>query len=107
MLSRLSALVIRHRKVVLVAAVVIFAVSGAFGGSVSKHLSSGGFDDPHSESFKADAALAHTFGTGAPNLILLITAPKGEDVDSPDVAAAGQALTKELAAEPDEANAAP
>jgi RND superfamily putative drug exporter len=99
MLSRLGALVIRHRKLVLVGAVLIFAVSGAFGGSVSKHLSSGGFDDPHSESFKADDALAKTFGTGSPNLILLVTAPKGETVDSPDVAAAGLALTKELAAE--------
>jgi RND superfamily putative drug exporter len=106
MLSRLGALVIRRRKVVLIAAVVIFAVSGAFGGSVSKHLSSGGFDDPHSESFLADRALARTFGTGAPNVILLVTAPKGDTVDSPDVAAAGLALTKELAAEPGVTNVA-
>ena len=99
MLTRLGALVIRRRKIVLVGAVIIFAVSGAYGGSVSKHLSAGGFDDPSSQSFKADQSLARTFGTGAPNLILLVTAPGG-NVDAPNVVAAGTALTKELAAEP-------
>jgi RND superfamily putative drug exporter len=99
MLTRLGALVIRHRKAVLIGAAILLVVSGAYGGSVSKHLSSGGFDDPSSESYKADQAVMHTFGTGAPNLILLVTAPGG-NVDAPDVAAKGMALTQELAAEP-------
>ncbi len=99
MLRRLGDFVMRRRKPVLVAALVLFAVSGAYGGPVSEHLSSGGFDDPASESYKADQALLDTFDAGTPNLLLLVT-PEGGDVDSPEAAAAGQALTDELAAEP-------
>ncbi len=103
MLQRIGRFVIRRRKLVLVAAAILFAVSGAYGGPVSEHLSSGGFDDPASESFKADEALLDTFGAGTPNLLLLVTAPGGS-VDAPDVEAAGRALTAELAAEPDVLN---
>jgi putative drug exporter of the RND superfamily len=103
MLSRLGRFVIRRRKLVLVGAAVAFVLSGAYGGPVSEHLSSGGFDDPASESFKADEALLEAFGTATPNLLLLVTAPDG-DVDAPEVAAAGQTLTDELAGEADVAN---
>ena len=72
---------------------VLFAVAGSFGGSVAQQLSSGGFDDPASESFKADDALLDTFGSGTPNLVLLVTADGGS-VDDPAVAAAGIALTE-------------
>jgi RND superfamily putative drug exporter len=99
MLSRLGRFAVRRRRTVLVAAAVLFAVAGSFGGSVAEHLSSGGFGDPGSESFKADAQLLRTFGTGTPNLILLVTAEDGS-VDDPAVAAAGVALTEELAREP-------
>jgi RND superfamily putative drug exporter len=99
MLSRLGRVAVRRRKAILVLAAVAFAVAGSFGGSVAEHLSSGGFDDPSSESFRADAALLDTFGTGTPNLVLLVTADGGS-VDDPAVAAAGAALTQELAAEP-------
>ena len=98
MLSRIGRFTIRRRKLVLLGAVVVFVVSGAYGGPVSKHLSSGGFDDPGSESFKADQVLERTFGSSTPNLILLVTA-KGGDVDAPDVVAAGNALTAELGTE--------
>ena len=58
MLSRIGRFTIRRRKLVLIGAALVFVVSGAFGGSVSEHLSSGGFDDPNSESFQADETLA-------------------------------------------------
>jgi RND superfamily putative drug exporter len=99
MLTRLGRFTVRRRKVVLIVAAVLFAVAGSFGGSVAEHLSSGGFGDPASESFKADAALLDTFGAGTPNLLLLVTADSGS-VDDPAVVAAGNALTEELAAEP-------
>src|ERR687891_870370 len=88
----------RHARAVVIAAVLVFAVAGAIGGGVADHLTSGGFEDPSSESERADEALAERFDTGVPNLLLLVTAPGG-DVDDPAVAAAGQALTEELAAE--------
>ena len=98
MLTRFARLSTRHARAVVIVAVLVFAVAGAIGGGVADHLTSGGFEDPSSESERADEALAERFDTGVPNLLLLVTAPGG-DVDDPAVAAAGQALTEELAAE--------
>src|SRR5919106_1500702 len=98
MLTRFARLSTRHARAVVIAAVLVFAVAGAIGGGVADHLTSGGFEDPSSESSRAEEALAEEFDTGVPNLLLLVTAPGG-DVDDPAVAAAGQALTEELAAE--------
>jgi RND superfamily putative drug exporter len=98
MLSRIGRFTIRRRKLVLIGAVVVFLVSGAYGGGVSEQLSSGGFDDPGSESFRADEVLEQTFGSATPNTILLVTAKSG-NVDDPAVVAAGNALTEELAGE--------
>jgi RND superfamily putative drug exporter len=98
MLTRLGRLTVQRRKLVLVAAVVLFALAGSFGGSVADHLSSGGFEDPSSESYAADRALLDTLDAGTPNLVLLVTAPGGS-VDDPAVVAAGTALTERLAAE--------
>ena len=41
------------------------AVAGAFGGSVAKNLSNGGFDDPNAESSKARAFIDANFGGGS------------------------------------------
>jgi RND superfamily putative drug exporter len=100
MLTRVGQFVIRRRKAVLIAAVICFVVFGAWGGTVSEHMSSGGFDDPGSESFKADEELADAFGTATPNFLLVVTADQGT-VDDAAIAAAGTALTEELAKEPD------
>src|ERR671919_1515111 len=98
MLTRFARLSTRHARAVVIAAVLVFALAGAIGGGVADHLTSGGFEDPSSESSRAEEALAEEFDTGVPNLLLLVTAPGG-DVDDPAVATAGQALTDELAAE--------
>ena len=98
MLSRIGRFTIRRRKLVLIGAMVVFVVSGAYGGPVADHLSSGGFDDPGSESFHADEVLENTFGSATPNTILLVTA-KGGNVDDPAVVAAGEALSADLAKE--------
>ena len=98
MLARLALWVVRRRVAVLIGTLVVFVVAGAAGGGVAAHLSSGGFDDPGSESFKADRVLATQFGGGQPNTVLLVTAKHGS-VDDPAVQAAGLALTSELAHE--------
>jgi RND superfamily putative drug exporter len=98
MLTRFARLSTNHARAVVIAAVVMFAIAGALGGGVADHLTSGGFDDPSSESERADDALAERFDTGVPNMLLLVTA-RGGDVDDPAAAAAGTALTTELAAE--------
>jgi putative drug exporter of the RND superfamily len=99
MLDRIGRLVTARRRLVLVVALVAFAVSGALGAGVADRLSSGGFQDPDAESTRAEDLLRDRFHTGTPNVVLLVTAD-GRSVDDPDVAAAGVALTEELAAEP-------
>jgi RND superfamily putative drug exporter len=97
-LSRLAHLTIRRRRLILVLAVVGFAVAGGVGGGVADHLSSGGFDDPSSESSEAQRLLEDRFDTGSPNLVLLVTADEGTVDDAP-LAASGLRLTERLAAE--------
>jgi RND superfamily putative drug exporter len=99
MLSRLASLTVRRHRRVLIAALVLFAVAGAVGGGVAKHLSSGGFDNPSSPSSRVKSALAGRFNQGDPNLLLLVTAKAGT-VDSPAVRAEGTALTQELGRQP-------
>jgi putative drug exporter of the RND superfamily len=100
MLERLARSLLRRRWAVLAATLVVVVAAGALGGSAITRLKSGGFDDPGAESTRAAKVLADEFGTGDPNLVLLVTA-KGGQVDDPAVAAAGKALTRRLAAEPD------
>lgn len=98
MLARLGSFVVRRRRLVLVLAVVAFAVSGGLGGGVAQRLSSGGFEDPGAESSRLEDVLAEEFGAGTPNVVLLVTAREG-GVDDPAVTEAGRALAEELAAE--------
>ena len=87
---------VRRPWVIALLALVGFVVAGALGGDVQDSLVSGGFDDPGSESSAAAAIVADTFDGGAPDVVLLVTAADGS-VDTPEVAAAGAALTQDLA----------
>ena len=100
MFGRLARVLVRRRRRVLIGALLAFLVAGAFGGSVASRLSQGGFEDPGSESYRADKVLEDTFGQGDPDVVLLVetTAP-GATVDDPAVADYGRRLTEELAAE--------
>jgi RND superfamily putative drug exporter len=99
-LARLAAFSVARRRLVLVLALVFLGFAGAIGGGVAKELSGGGFDDPKAPSEQAARLLRDQFHTGAPNLVLLITADRGR-VDDPAVASAGQAVVQRLAAQPD------
>ncbi|MCA1845688.1 MAG: MMPL family transporter, partial [Actinobacteria bacterium] len=63
------------------------------------HLSTGGFDDPASESYKADKVLTDRFGGAQPNIVLLVKARHGT-IDDADVRDDGLAVTNRLAGEP-------
>jgi putative drug exporter of the RND superfamily len=91
--------IVHRRRTVLVVAVLLAALAGAFGGSVAKNLSNGGFDDPEADSTRAREIVEEQFGAGSPNLVLLVTAAD-KSVDSQVSAQVGAALTEELAAEP-------
>ena len=58
----------------LIAALVLLILGGLWGGSVSKHLSSGGYYDPHSESVKAGYDINHKVDVPTVDAIVLFTA---------------------------------
>ena len=92
----LGAFLVRRRRWVLVAALIFFVAAGAYGGDVSKSLTTGGFDVPTSESTRAVTYLDETLHQGTPNVVLLVKSRTGATVDDPAVAAAGRAITTEL-----------
>jgi RND superfamily putative drug exporter len=98
MFERMGLALVRRRRSVLIATVVLVVAAGVFGGSVIDRLTSGGFEDESSESFEAAETLKEQFGVEAPNLVLLVTAESGS-VDDPAVVEGGRTLTEELAAE--------
>src|SRR5438270_7458396 len=95
----LGSLLVRRAWAVIAVTVAVLAVAAAVGASAESHLSTGGFTDPSWESSRAQAALQATFHTTGPNLVLLVTARSGTVTD-PDVAQAGAAVARRLAAEP-------
>jgi putative drug exporter of the RND superfamily len=99
-LDRLTRWIIRRRRTVVIGSLIGLVLAGVFGGGVAEHLTTGGFEDPQSESFQARQVLEDEFGALDPQLVLLVTAPPGTSVDDPAVVAAGQSLTEELASEP-------
>jgi putative drug exporter of the RND superfamily len=97
-MSRLGRFVVGHPRRLLVVTFVLLGIAGALGASVVEHLSTGGFDDPSSESARAAARIERIFGVGDPDFVLLVKARSGS-VDDTDVRAAGTALTSALADE--------
>ncbi|HMA46539.1 MAG TPA: MMPL family transporter, partial [Frankiaceae bacterium] len=85
-------------RLVLAVTVVLVALAAVFGGGAVGKLKGGGFDDPGSDSTRAQEELQARFG-GQPDLLLLVRARSGT-ADSPAVAAAGRELTTRLAGEP-------
>ncbi|MFY9714306.1 MAG: MMPL family transporter [Microbacterium sp.] len=87
----------RPRTVVTVTA-VIFAIYLALGAAVFDALSLNRYEAPGSESLQVRTALADRFGTGSPNIAVLVESDSG--VDDPDVAAVGREVTALLAGFP-------
>lgn len=98
MLQRIANLALAAPRRILAVAVLVMVACGLFGIPVTKHLSAGGFQDPTSESARANQLLVDTFGQGDMELILSVTADDG--VRSPAARAAGTELADELAASP-------
>ena len=97
-MQRLAWFAVVHRKMVLLATLVLLGVAGAIGGSVIDQLSVGGFTDASTESARAERVLQEELGAGSPDIVLLVSDERG--VDNPDVAAAATRITERLADEP-------
>jgi RND superfamily putative drug exporter len=79
---------------------LFLCAAGALGSGAFGVLEDGGFEDPDAESTRAADALEGRLDAGAPNLVLLTRSSTG-NVDNPQAAADGAALTDALAAWPD------
>jgi len=93
-LTRLADLGIRYPRQVLAAGLLVLVAAGVFGISAAQHLHSGGFNANDSDSARADRLLQQTFHTGAPNLVLEVTADGGPD--TPAARAEGRRLVAAL-----------
>ncbi|MFJ2829856.1 MMPL family transporter [Streptomyces sp. NPDC087263] len=95
MLTRLGRLAVRRSRAVLLGALLVFLGLGAYGAGAQNDLDLSRWSAPGTESVRAGDVLREEFGTGNPNLALLVTARDG-DVDSPGTARAARALAAEV-----------
>jgi RND superfamily putative drug exporter len=95
MLSRLAVFTVRRRRWVLSFTALFLLVAVVLGTGAFGVLKTGGFDDPASESARAEALLERHFDGGEPNVVLVLTAT-GRDVDEASLATDGAALTERL-----------
>jgi putative drug exporter of the RND superfamily len=102
-LRRLARSLVRHRLAVVSVTVMLVALAGFFGSSVTKVVSQGGFDAPNEQAVHAANVLAGEFHTGDANFAVLVTARHG-NVNSPEVTSSGLLLEHRLAADPQVAN---
>ncbi|ADI08344.1 MMPL domain-containing protein [Streptomyces bingchenggensis BCW-1] len=83
MLSSLGRLTARHRWWVVVAAALLAVLGGVWGTGTFGTLTGGaGFDDPHSESVRADRMLAGPLGRQSADVVVLYSSEK-HTVDDP------------------------
>ncbi|WP_462203128.1 hypothetical protein [Frankia sp. CcWB3] len=97
MFTPLVALVTRRPRLVLVLMLLVLLGAGGLAGGAFGKLQTGGFDDPASDSSRAEDVLDARFH-GRPNFLLLVTARAG-DVDDAAVVAAGKTVAADLAAQ--------
>lgn len=77
MLVRIARLALRSPRLILAAAALLAVLTAVFGIPVANHLSSGGFQDPSSESARAAQLLAEKFGQSDQQLLITVSDPAG------------------------------
>ncbi len=101
MFSRWGAFVYRHRRIVLVLAIVV-GIAASFGaGRAASVLSAGGWLDPDSESAAVADRLADEFGAGRGALIAVYQGADGADARGAAFQAAIAASLADIAKDPD------
>ena len=95
----LGRLVTHRPRRVFVTSILVLLASFAVAATTVSSLSLNRYEAPGSESAAARTALAEQFGTGSPNVALLVS-PSSGTVDDADVVALGEDLTDAVAAFP-------
>jgi RND superfamily putative drug exporter len=98
--SRWGAFVYRHRRIVLVLAIVTGVVAGSAAGRAASVLSAGGWLDPGSESAHVADRLASEFGAGRAALVAVYRGGAGDDAHSAAFQATVTASLVDLAKDP-------
>ena len=99
MLATIANLALTRTKTVLIGLALLVPALAVLGGGVADRLSTGGFDDPQSESSRAATILEDRFAAGPANYFLVVTARSGR-VEAATNTSAGLALTRAVGAEP-------
>ena len=97
MFEKLGHSLVRRRKAVLALFFLILIVAGASSALLIPRLSSGGYNDPASQSAKADAYLTTTFHVKDPALVLVVDSKTS--VTDPTTVADAAALEKTMSGE--------
>jgi RND superfamily putative drug exporter len=98
MLTRIAQLATRRPRVILLAALAVALLCGAFG-AVAGHLKAGGFNSDDAESSRAARLLAGEFNGTLPNFVLLVQSDQG--VDAAAAQHAGTTAVDRLQGRPD------
>src|SRR5262245_43251304 len=101
MFSRWGAFVYRHRRIVLVLAIVVGIAGGVFAGRAASVLSAGGWLDPDSESAAVADRLADEFGAGRGAIIAVYRGQDGADAKGEAFQAAIAASLADITKDPD------
>ncbi|HEY6876821.1 MAG TPA: MMPL family transporter [Polyangiales bacterium] len=75
LLSPVARFAYRRRRALLVVFFLVIVAAGLYGRGAAGDLVGGGFDDPRSESARADARLDEVFGRGTPDVVVAYTHP--------------------------------
>ncbi|MDT3425892.1 RND superfamily putative drug exporter [Paenibacillus forsythiae] len=97
-LRSVGGFIIKARWLIIILGIIAFIAFGVIGAGTVGKLSLSRWEVPGSESYQAGRTLERQFGSGSPNLALLVTAKSGT-IESPAIREAGLALTGELAKE--------
>jgi RND superfamily putative drug exporter len=98
MLQKIARSAIANPRRIIFVAVLIVAAAAVFGIPVIASLSSGGFQDPTSQSWRASQLMADKFGVGDMQLVLAVTSEEG--ARSAPARAAGAELVALLKSQP-------
>src|SRR5215469_3697087 len=103
MLARIGGMIYRTRWLVLFVALLIIAGAVVFGTGVFGSLKSGGFNDPNSESSRANTLLDAKLGGATADIVILMSNSTIKATDATFADAATQLLAK-LKARPEVAS---
>jgi putative drug exporter of the RND superfamily len=98
LLHRVALLALAAPRRVVAVAALIMAGAAMFGIPVVSSLTAGGFQDPTSESARANDILTDTFGRGDVQLLFTVTHPEG--TDNADARAVAQQIVDRIADDP-------